>query len=155
MHRSRSKAAGDAVQAADAERGRRESAGLRFPSVLHALRFLWERGQAMQAPLGQHPRGETASDGSVVFVDGARGRGDPHELLTTLQTVHAALVELHLSNPVGHEMLILSARDGRSMLEIGKLANCSPSTVSSEIRRAEGFLLGWLRRADVVMPGRL
>jgi DNA-directed RNA polymerase specialized sigma24 family protein len=132
---------------------RRIRDGLQFASVRHALRFLFERGPSMQGALSHHPRGHQAADGSTVYlqVDGEQG-SDLHELMCTLQTVHDALAALRMDLPVAHEMLVLHVRDGRAMSEIGKLSQCSPSTVSAEIGRADGFLLGLLRRGGVVLP---
>lgn len=155
MAGSQSPRAAADLRAADAERTRRDQAGLSFPSVRHALRFYFERLPSMQAPLGQHPRGQVAPDGSVVFVDVDGGRGgDLHELLATGQTIHHAMSELRMSFPVEYELLVRHVRDGETFAALGKAAARSPSTVSADIGRAEGFLLGWLRRADVVIPGR-
>ena len=152
---SSSRRATDDVRRADAERSRRGSGVRTFASVRHALAFYFERSEAMQAPLGQHPRGQTAPDGSQVFVDTDGGRGgDLDELLATLQTIHQAMHELRLAEPVQHHLLVLYVRDGVSMGELAKRGKRAQSTVSAELGRAEGFLLGWLRRAEVVIPGR-
>ena len=156
MGGSRSPRASADFRQAEAERVRRDQSGLSFPSVRHALHFLFERGPSMQSPLGQHPRGQQAADGSIVFVDVDGGRGgDLHEVLTTLATIHEALVALHLTDSVQHELLVLHVRDGKTLQDLGKVSHRSPSTVSAEIGKAEGFLLGWLRRANVVIPGRV
>jgi hypothetical protein len=155
MAGSRSPRAGQDLSEAEAERERRVRSGLCFPSVRHALRFYFERGQSMQAPLGMHPRGQIAPDGSVVYVDVDGGRGgDIHEVLSTLQTIHDAMVELRLSSPVQFELLVRHVRDGDTYAALGKAANCAASTVSADLGKAESFLLGWLRRSEVVIPGR-
>lgn len=152
---SLSRRATEDVTLADTERSRRGSGGRTFASVRHALTFFFERSEAMQSALGQHPRGQTAPDGSQVFVDVDGGRGgDLDELLATLQTIHAAVVDLHLDSSVRHRLLEMSVRDGLSQTEIAKRSGLSQSTVSAELGRAEGFLLGWLRRAEIVIPGR-
>lgn len=152
---SRSPRAERDLTAATAELRRRSQAGTCFASVRHALRYYFERGEAMQHPLAQHPRGHQAPDGSTVYlqVDGGRG-GDIDDVLATLQTIHTAMVELRDEHPVAAELLVLSARDGVAFTELGRRAKCSPSTVSAEVGRAESFLLGWLRREGVVIPGR-
>lgn len=152
---SRSPRAGTDLRAAEAELHRRARSGLVFPSIRHALRFYFERGPSMQAPLGMHPRGQIAPDGSVVFVDVDGGvGGDIDDVHATLVTIHAAMVELLVAYPVQHALLVRHVRDGATFGDLGKVANCSPSTVSASVGRAESFLLGWLRRAEIVIAGR-
>lgn len=156
MKSSQTAQAREEYRAAETERERRARAGLCFASVRHALKLLFERAPSMQGALPHHPRGYLAPDGSTVYlqVDGGKG-GDAHELLTTLQTIHDTLESLRSELPVAHGLLVLHVRDGLTMADLGKRAQCSPSTVSAEIGRAESFLLGLLRQAEIVIPGRV
>lgn len=108
---------------AELELSRRGGDGLRFASVRHALGFMFERGAAMQAPLGQHPRGHLARDGSTVHlrVDGGRG-GDIDEVLSTLQSIHDAMAALRARDHAAHDVLRLHCKWGLSFTEIEALA---------------------------------
>lgn len=125
-----------------------EDNGLQFGSVKHALRFTFERGQAMQAPLPQHPRGYRAPDGStvVVRVDGGRG-GSIDDVHATLLTVAAALGQLP---ELQREMVELAFREELTQAEIGKRKGMSETTVSLHLSRGIAFLDGYLRGARVI-----
>lgn len=156
MRSSQTIQAREEYELAEAERKRRMTQGLTFASVRHALVAMFERSRSMQSPLSHHPRGHIAADGSTVYLSvDCNGKSDPHELLATLQTIHDALEDLRAHNPVQHGMIVAHVRDGKTMVEVGQLAHCSPSTASREIDCAESFLLGWLRQGGVVRPGRV
>lgn len=152
---STSAAVGRDYARAEAERTRRDSGnGLQFPSVWHALGFMFERGDAMQGALGRHPRGETAEDGTTVVlaVDGGRG-GSIDDVLATLQTIANAMADLRAVDPRAFEAITLNCRDGKSYSEIGKSAGLAPSSVGALVGKAEYFLLGRLR-GSVLIGGR-
>lgn len=154
MRSSQTTAARLEYEAAEAQRKRRtEENGLQFASVKHALRFLWERGSLMQAPLAHHPRGHKAADGSTVYLDVDGGKkADIHDVFATLQTIHDALEKLRRARAVQHQILVLYVRDGLSMDEIARRADRSQSMVSADIGNAESFLLALLIEGGVVMP---
>lgn len=153
MRSNQTAAARTEYEAAENERKRRVSEGLTFPSVRHAMNFLFERAPSMQSPLSHHPRGLVAADGSTVYLQiDCGGGGDIHEILTTLQSVHDALEALRQIDQVRHRLFVLHVRDGRTMVELGHVAKCSPATASREVSIAEGFLLGWLRSGGVILP---
>lgn len=154
MRSSQTTAARLEYEAAEAQRKRRcEENGLQFASVKHAVRFLWERGSLMQAPLAHHPRGHKAADGSTVYLDVDGGKkADIHDVFATLQSIHDALEELRRDDPVSHRLFVLHMRDGKTMIELGILASCSATTASREVGKAERFLLGWLRSGGVILP---
>lgn len=148
---SQSRQAARDLEQAEIERLRRTDDGLQFASVRHALGFLFERGPSMQTALGRHPRGHQAADGSTVVlsVDGGRG-GSIDDVLATLQTIHDALHQLKMHDPVAHELLVLHVRDGHSMVELGKRSGLAPSTCSAKIGQGQYFLLGRLAGGVVI-----
>lgn len=129
--------------------------GLTFGSMRHALGFYFERGEAMSAPVGCHPRGEKAPDGTtvVVQVDGGRG-GSIDDVHATLQTIRQAMADLQAEDRLAHDMIVIHLRDGKSQAETGKAFGMSASSAQVHLGRAIGFLTGWLRREGVVRPGR-
>lgn len=161
------------LERAEAELSRRVCDGLQFASIRHALIFLFERGPAMQAALGAHPRGQLGPDGErhYIQVDGGRQR-DVHEVHATLITLRRALDNCRHELPVEAHCLRLRYRDpelvppqrelkggGAALcgdllpfVEVGKRANVAPSTASSACGRAESFVLALLRVGGVVQP---
>lgn len=149
------------IRLADAELDRRKRSihdGLLFPSVRHAMAFLWERGEAMQAPLPQHPRGQQTRTGSreYIRIGGRRSArpGNITDVHATLLTIHQAFLAAKIADPVRAAMFELHCKDGVSLSEIGKRAKRSTSMVSADIGEIEGFLLGFLQSAGVVIPAR-
>lgn len=140
---------------AEQELQRRKAGEMQFASVRHALRFLFERGPAMQGALTHHPRGHTAADGSTVIVDVDGGVGSTiDELLSVLQTIHDACAALRNVDAQAHELLVLHVRDGLGMVELGKRSGLAPSTCGAKIARGEWFLLGRLQGDVVIAAGR-
>lgn len=148
---SASASVGKAFARAEAELRRRTPGALQFASVRHALRFMFERGPAMQGALTHHPRGHLLPDGStaIVAVDGGLG-STIDEVLSVLQTVHDACSALRTADPQAHELLVLHVRDGLGMVELGKHSGLAPSTCGAKVARGEWFLLGRLQ-GEVVL----
>lgn len=141
---------------AERQRGRRDpDGGLQFASVRHAVHFCFERGEAMQGPLGRHPRGQLAADGSTVVlaVDGGRG-GSIDDVLATLQTIHDALDALRRADPRAYELYVRHVVGGETFADLGKTTGLAPSTCSGKVGQAEYFLLGRLQGDVVIAPVR-
>lgn len=127
-----------------------EDDGLIFRSVRHALRFFFERGAAMSAPLCHHPRGHQTADGAVVYIQVDGGRGSSiDEVHATLQSIRQAMDAL-ADDRLALEMVELCLRDGMSQEEAGKAKGMSRQTVSVHLGRGISFLTGWLRAHGIV-----
>lgn len=140
-----------------------------FASVKHALRFYFHRGEAMQSPLGAHPRGEVAHTGSparrrqakhdesdgvprvYVAVDGGKG-SSADEIHATLLTIRSCMHMLS-DDKLAHDILVLSHKDGLSLTGVGEAMGMAASSCSVHLARAEGILYGYLRRAEVIHGG--
>ena len=108
------------------KRADRASDGLRFPSVLAALGWYWEKRATLSSPQGMHPRTSRGPDGRQVWglVEGGRG-GDFDEVLATVTTIGRALARLHEDFPMAYRALVLTARDGRSQAKAAQMMGVS------------------------------
>lgn len=138
---SRSAAAGElAAQAERALAARQQR--LVFRRLDHALGWYWLFRERMQAP--KSPRIDEDRDVEC------GPPGDPDEVLATLSTLGEALRELQLAKPRQYEIVVATRRDGRSLRDLAKITGLSHQQVSVELGLGESYLVGWLRRAEVL-----
>ncbi|HYD02653.1 MAG TPA: hypothetical protein VEB22_15605 [Phycisphaerales bacterium] len=82
-------------------------------------------------------------------IDGGAG-GDLDGALVTASTIGEALRELELAYPVRYAFVVATHRDGVPLRKLADKFELSHKQVSIELGHGESFLVGWLRRAEVL-----
>lgn len=151
---SSSPRARDDLARADRSTSRR-AAGLSWGSLEKCLAWYWITRERLQSPHTSQPRVEFDLQGGDLVavpmghVEGGRG-GDIAETMATVSTIGKGLRLLQVADPVQHDLIVLSSRDGASLRDLAKRQNAHSSTVSVQLGRAEGFLSGFLRGAEIL-----